>query len=69
MQAAEAAVLACYPTIMMAAPNITRTTPAARFSAAALALFANKAAIRAHRSVDNTQKARQGTSGIPPMAK
>lgn len=43
--------------------------PVARFKAAALALFANLAAILAHSRVDATQKTRHLISGIPPMAK
>lgn len=61
--------LSCQPTIMIAAPSITRTMPVARFNTTALALLANKAAIRAHRSVDNTQKTRHGISGTPPITK
>ena len=45
------------------------TTPVARFSVTALALFANLAAIRAQSNVDNTQKKRHDRSGIPPITK
>lgn len=54
---------------MIAAPSTASTIPVARFRVTALALLAKRAAIRAHRSVDNTQKIRHHRSGIPPMAK
>ena len=53
----------------MAEPRTTSTPPVARFNVAALALFANFAAILAQSSVDKTQKSRQGKSGRPPIAK
>ena len=50
-------------------PRITSTTPVARFSVSGAALFANTAAILAHRNVNRTHSMRTGTSGAPPMEK
>lgn len=56
-------------TTKITTPNMVSTTPVARFNVAALALLANFAAILAHKSVNTTQRTRQSTSGIPPIAK
>lgn len=53
----------------MAIPKTTRTAPVARFNVFAEALFANKAAILAHKSVLKTQKSKDAISGAPPIAK
>ena len=53
----------------MAAPKITKTTPVARFKTTALALFANLAAILAHKRVNTIHSTNICMSGSPPMAK
>ena len=50
-------------------PNATRTTPVARFKVLGCALFANTAAILAHKRVKAMHRHRIRTSGIPPITK
>ena len=50
----------------IAPPKMVSTMPVARFSASALALFANLAATRAQRRVDIIQRINGSISGIPP---
>ena len=53
----------------IAPPSMARTTPVARFKVMALALLANFAAIRAHKSVKPMQRIKGSNWGIPPIIK
>ena len=56
-------------TTKIAPPRMVSTTPVERLRVAALALFANLAAMRAHNNVDAMQSKRGKSCGMPPMTK